>query len=247
MPYHRVEQLHDTMKILTTLRDRWRNMNSQAKSANEIFNLLIQNAVPGKKGSIDFNLAGVSFKVKGLDVVGGILQEWLENWLIQNKIKFTKPDNSQEWPDLTLGNGEHLEVKAFNYEAGPAFDLGNFRAYIDSLIDYPSRLFDKHLVFGYSSNPKDGSIEITRIWLKNIWELTGPSPKNVIELQVKKGVVYNLRPKKFYSPNVSTYESAIEYVNDLGKAIDKFKTYSSMSGDVWSKKIIKSAGLIKLK
>lgn len=210
---------------------------SRVMSSEEIYETLSRLPLVGQEGLIKFELAGVKFPVVSKDIIGGVVQEWVENWLFAQNIMFSKPDNSQDWPDLILGNGEDLEIKVFNYDASPAFDLGNFRSYVDSLVEFPKRLFDKHLVFGYSSDVDTGLISIKGIWLKNIWELTGPSPKNILEMQVKKGVPYNLRPKKFYSNSVSLFHDHLEFLQALSDAIDKFEIYDTSSGVEWLEKV----------
>jgi NgoBV restriction endonuclease len=202
-------------------------------SVREMYERLLQVPILDSVGTVYFNMQDVKFAVKSKDIIGGVIQEWVENWLQKENILFSKPANSQEWPDIILGSGEDLEIKSFNYDASPAFDLGNFRAYVDSLIDFPNRLFDLHMVFGYSSDEQSGEISIKGIWLKNIWELSGPSGTNILELQVKKGVPYNLRPKKFYSNQVSTFQDHLQFITALSQAIDKFDIYNNKSGQDW--------------
>jgi hypothetical protein len=211
--------------------------NAKKLTAREVYELLLAIPIENQIGKIEFEMSNVKFSVKSKDIVGGVIQEWVENWLTRQKILFSKPENSQDWPDLILGSGEDLEIKVFNYDASPAFDLGNFRAYLDSLVEFPNRVFDKHLVFGYSTDEVTGQISIRGLWLKHIWELTGPSEKNILELQVKKGVPYNLRPKKFYSNNISVFQNHLEFLTALSKAIDKFEIYKESNGKEWLFKV----------
>lgn len=162
-------------------------------SIQQIVQLLNQQKIIGQQGIITFSLANISFPVTSKDIVGGVLQEWFENWMRASKIVFSKPANAQDWPDFYLGNQEHLEIKAFNYEASPGFDIGNFDAYTRSLLTHPERLDSDHLIFGYVS--KNQAITIQSFWVKKIWEMTGPSATNHLSLQVKQKIPVNIRPK----------------------------------------------------
>lgn len=73
-------------------------------------------------GQIRFYLGDVDIIVKQKDVVGNIIQEWLEGWLKHNHIFFMPNDNTQMPPDFFLSEDKKvnlLEVKAFNADAHP--------------------------------------------------------------------------------------------------------------------------------
>ena len=187
---------------------------------NTIFQLLNTSNVKGQQGQITCSLAGVNFYIDNRDILGGIIQQWFGEWLTVNKIKWSPPKNSQTWPDFILSNGNHLEVKCFNYEESPGFDVANFGAYINSLLLTPERLDDDYIVFGYKF---DGiNLSIADIWVKNIWELTGPSNTHFLNLQVKRNQVNNIRPKNWRNPSVTMFRSRREYVVALSKAVEKF-------------------------
>jgi len=122
-------------------------------SAQELFNNLINLHLDSKVGQITFNLAGVSVKINTTDTVGITLQAWLKQYLIDNNYYFSEPANTQEFPDFFLENNEPhkhmLEVKAFNYNATPAFDIANFESYCSSVKEKPYRLDADYLIFGY--------------------------------------------------------------------------------------------------
>ncbi len=187
---------------------------------NKIVTLLKSQNIFNQVGHLNFSFAGVQFDVESRDVVGGVLQEWFGKWLAMNGIKATSPLNTQDWPDFTLADGMHLEVKAFNYDASPAFDIANFDAYTYSLLTHPERLDSKHLVFGYVS--KNTNITIKEFWIKQVWEMTGPSPKNFLGLQVRYGVVSNIRPKNWRSKRVKIFNTRDEFVRALAAALTRF-------------------------
>lgn len=163
-------------------------------SIQQIEHLLNQQNIKGQQGIISFDLAGINFPVTSKDIIGGILQEWFENWMRINGIFFIKPLNPQEPPDFYIGNHEHLEIKAFNYEASPGFDIANFDAYTRSLLTEPTRLDSEHLIFGYTSS-SNKTVAITDFWFKRVWQMAGPSSDNYLSIQKKQGVPVNIRPK----------------------------------------------------
>ena len=155
-----------------------------------------------------------------MDVVGGAIQDWFGEWMKLKKIAFSKPINSQSFPDFILGPNDYLEVKCFNYPAGPAFDIANYGAYIDSLLVNPERLDASYLIFAYSMTKS--IIKIEEIWLKNIWEITGPSVTNIVEMQKKRGIPVNIRPKKWYVSAPKNFASKAEFVEALHKSALNF-------------------------
>jgi len=192
--------------------------------------MLTQQNIKGQRGIISFDLAGIQFPVESRDIIGGVLQEWFENWMIQNNILFYKKSNTQDWPDFILSNNEHLEIKAFNYEANPGFDLANFDAYTRSLIEYPDRLDSDHLIFGYIS--KNKSVQIAEFWVKKIWEMTGPSPTNFLNLQVKQNNPTNIRPKDWRGKS-PLFTCRRDFVLALDEALNHFN-YSRYNGNWFS-------------
>ena len=138
-----------------------------------------------------------------------------------NNIQFTKPANTQAWPDLILlPQGEDLEVKAFDYAKSPNFDIANFDAYTRSLLQHPERLDTEHIIFGYTSSGT--SIKITDFWLKKAWQMTGPSKTNFLNLQVKQKIPVNIRPKNWRSNRAKIFNSRREFVVQLDNALRHF-------------------------
>ena len=98
-------------------------------TAKQLYDRL-NDSLLGEVGEIVFDLAGVSVKIDTTDSVGITLQSWLKQYLSDNNIYFSQPLNTQEFPDFFLDNDSMeknlLEVKSFNYDATPAFDIANF-------------------------------------------------------------------------------------------------------------------------
>lgn len=139
--------------------------------------------------------------------------------MTSKNISWSPPQNSQSWPDFTLIKNTHLEVKCFNAEESPGFDIANFGSYVTSLLSVPERLDDDYIIFGYKFDGRN--LSIADYWIKNVWELTGPSDTHFLNLQVKKGQVYNIRPKNWRGAG-TIFNNRREFVIALSKAVEKF-------------------------
>ncbi len=192
-------------------------------SAVDIYNRLVNvDKIKTLKGQIKFNLGDVSIIVKKKDVVGNILQEWMEGWLEHNNVDFVPNPNTQMPPDFFLDPDNCkislLEIKAFNRCASPAFDIADFKAFVNELIEKPYHLDTDFLIFGYEMNENTGDVVVKDVWLKKIWEITKPMTKWPITVQYKNNVVQKMRPCNWYSTkgrgkvfeNLNDYLAAFE-------------------------------------
>jgi type II restriction enzyme len=186
---------------------------THSKKAHQIFERVQREEIRHSTGIITFTLGELSVQLETLDIVGGAIQEWFSEWLKTQKIAVSTPENTQSFPDFILGKDDYLEIKCFNFNAGPAFDIANYGAYVDSLLIHPERLDASYLIFGYSM--KDKVIKIEEIWMKKIWEIAGPSPTNILEIQKKRGEPVNIRPKKWYIDEHKNFASKIDFVEAL--------------------------------
>ena len=58
-------------------------------SAQQVFNkLMLEDKILEEEGQIKFHFANVDIIVKQKDVVGNIIQEWLQGWLNKNGIDY---------------------------------------------------------------------------------------------------------------------------------------------------------------
>ena len=163
--------------------------------------LLNEDQILTLQGRIQFTLGDVNIIVKQKDVVGNIIQEWLEGWLTNRNIAFSRNENTQMPPDLFLNEDKTkdlLEVKAFNRSASPGFDIADFKAYQKEIVTHPYMLHAKYIIFGYGMSD-EGVVTIRSLWLKNVWEICRTSEKWPINVQFKNNMVHKIRPAQWFS------------------------------------------------
>lgn len=186
-----------------------------------ITQLLREQNICHQIGEITFHFMEQDIPVITKDVIGGVLQDWLGNWLRENGIEWDNTGvHSQSWPDFVLANGEHLEFKTFDADASPNFDLANFDAYTRSLLTHSERLDTDHLIFAYQLT--DNQVQIVNFWVKKIWEMAGPSDTNILNLQVKQNIPVNIRPKNWRNQRVKLFQTRREFVVALNDALQRF-------------------------
>ena len=216
-------------------------------TAEEVFNkLLLDDKILEVKGQIKFYLGNVNIIVKQRDVVGNIMQEWLEGWLQQNQIDYRPNPNSQMPPDFYLNQDDLtvdlLEVKAFNFEASPGFDIADFNAFQSEIIDKPYMLHSKYLIFGYQMQP-DGYVIIKRLWLQSVWEICRRMEKWPLNLQIKDSVVHKIRPCTWYSKGKSIkykpFTSLEDFISAIEHTVYQNPKTREKSGE-WLRNFIKS-------
>lgn len=208
--------------------------NNRQVTAVEIYNLLLNEfKIKEQIGSIEIKLGGISAKYNGKDAIGDLLQEWLREWFISNNFYFRQPTNTQAFPDFWLSesnNSSFLELKTFNADATPAFDIANFDSYCTSLLSIPERIEADYLIFSYKM--VDSILSIDNIWLKKVWEMTSSSRRDPIKMQVKRGQVYTIRPCTWYSNRLKylPFQNKKEFLAALAETFnfypqcDKYKT-----------------------
>ncbi len=215
-------------------------------TANDVFDRLLQDdKIYDAKGQIRFYLGNVDIIVKQRDVVGNIMQEWLEGWLKKNGVDYAPNPNSQMPPDFYLNpdnlKDDLLEVKAFNYNATPGFDIADFNAYQSELIEKPYMLNSKYLIFGYVMQ-EDGYVVIKKMWLKNVWEICRPMANWPLNLQIKDKVVHKIRPAKWYSKGKTKFlpfECLEDFVSAVNETVYQNPKTHAEFGE-WLPKFLKS-------
>lgn len=170
--------------------------------------LLKEDRILELEGEIKFHLGDVDIVVKQKDVVGNIMQEWLQGWLDKHGVEYAPSENSQMPPDFFLNpddkTKELLEVKAFNRNGSPGFDIADFRMYAEEIQEKPYMLDVDYLIFGYDMSDS-GIVTIKDVWLKKVWQITRRMANYPINLQVKDGVIHKIRPGVWYSKKATDY------------------------------------------
>jgi len=213
-------------------------------TAEKLYKKLVEEyKIIGEKGSIKFTVKDLSISIKTKDTVGNLLQEWLKAWFKESKIDFEENINSQTFPDFLLDKDNHtkglLEVKSFDFDRGPGFDLANFDSYCNSLLENAYRIDSDYLILAYQM--EDGIITIKNVWLKKIWELACPSGTYPLKVQEKKSVIYNIRPSVWYSERArfKPFNSKEEFLSALNNTRYQYPQTRPTNGH-WLRNIIKN-------
>lgn len=193
-------------------------------SSQEIYDKLVNcDRILELEGQIKFYLGDVDIIVKQKDVVGNIMQEWLQGWLDARGIEYAPSENTQMPPDFFLNPDDKtkglLEVKAFNRNGSPGFDIADFRMYAAEIQEKPYMLDVDYLIFGYDMSD-EGIVTIKDVWLKKVWQITRRMENYPINLQVKDGVIHKIRPGVWYSERTTDY-AIFESLEDFISAIEE--------------------------
>jgi hypothetical protein len=206
-------------------------------SSKKLFQTLQEKGIVGAHGKTTFSLGGISTTAKDISVIGNLIQDWLSEFMLKNKISFSKPEHSQEFPDYFLSVSQTsalLEVKCFTNS--PNFDIANFSAYCRSLLTHSYRLDADYLIFKYK--PHADYIEIEDIWLKKVWEIASGSDRSVLKIQWKQNQAFNIRPGVWYSQRTAypVFESRLAFV----QAIDSVQKTLPNQVPKWLDKVTKN-------
>lgn len=211
--------------------------------AEQVYERLLNvDKIKTVEGQIRFFLGNVDIIVRQKDVVGNIIQEWLEGWLKKNNIAFDTNPNTQMPPDIFLNPDDHtvdlLEVKAFNYAASPGFDIADFKAYAREILENPFMLHTKYIIFGYSMSD-EGIVTIKDIWLKNIWEICRSMDGWPLNVQYKNKVIHKIRPAKWFGKQsrFPMFQSLEHYLSAIEETLFSYHDTHSLSVG-WRKKVV---------
>jgi hypothetical protein len=213
-------------------------------TARQLFDKLVNDyKIIGETGVINFTLKDLTISVETKDTVGNLLQEWLKAWMTRENIEFEENTNSQTFPDFLLDKQNHkkglLEVKSFDWNRGPGFDLANFDSYCNSLLENAYRIDSDYLILSYQM--QGSRLSIKNIWLKKIWELSCPSGTYPIKVQEKKQVIYNLRPSTWYSERTrfKPFDSKEDFLTALNETRYQYPQTRHANGH-WLKNVLKN-------
>ena len=168
-----------------------------------------------KQGTIAINFANHPIIYSGNDIIGNSLQEWLPSWFSHLKVDIKPGAHSQEFPDFVANfNGIKcdIEVKAWNYNNNPAFDIANFHSFVQQTYSSPGKINAYFIILGYTP-ANDGfskGFTVEKVYLKRICEITNRSRKYPIGLQVKRNSPYAIRPCAFNRAN--SFQNKEEFI-----------------------------------
>jgi hypothetical protein len=213
-------------------------------SGKELHHKLVNEyKIIGEKGVINFSLKDLTISIETKDTVGNLLQEWLKAWMIKEKIEFEENPNSQVFPDFYLNKLDKknglLEVKSFDWDRGPGFDLANFDSYCNSILSSAYRLNSDYLILAYQM--KGSELTIKDVWIKKIWELACPSGTYPLKVQEKKSIIYNIRPSTWYSDRTKfkPFSSLEEFLSALNETRYQYPQTRHGNGH-WLQNVVKN-------
>ena len=213
-------------------------------TGQELYSKLVNDyKIIGESGVINFSLKDLTISIETKDTVGNLLQEWLKALMIKEKVEFEENTNSQIFPDFYLDKHNPklglLEVKTFDWDRGPGFDLANFDSYCNSLLVNSYRLDSDYLIFAYQM--KGSVITIKNVYLKKIWELACPSGTYPLKVQEKKSIIYNIRPSTWYSERnkFKPFETKEDFLSALNNTRYQYPQTRHTNGH-WLQNVLKN-------
>jgi hypothetical protein len=183
---------------------------------NEIL-LKICKSFEKHKLNLYIEFMGKKIKICNCNIVGNMLEDVFYP-IIKNELDDFEKGPKQASPDYYGMNKKfYFEQKVFM--TSPGFDIGNFTSYINQLCEeygvYKKIFQTKYMVFEYSINEYESTIEIVKFHYLNVYNLVGYNSKLYpITMQVKKKIWYNIRPdsvKNWYLPT-KTPQLFIEHI-----------------------------------
>ena len=178
------------------------------------------------------------------DTMGIIIQELVECFLRQEKISYLVNPNTQMPPDFFLHPDDMthglFEIKAFDLDRKPAFDIAPYATYMEEIVKKPYVLDTDYCIFGYRVH-EDGHFSLDEVWLKNVWEITSPTPSKPLPLQIKRGVVHKIRPANWAKHPDRCFKDKESFIAACVKALDIDKSDTvTHDGEVWLQEFAKA-------
>ena len=201
-----------------------------------------------KKNSKDSTVITITFANRnhvytGNDVIGNCLQEWLPDWFQFLGVDIHPGSGTQVFPDFMANfNGTEyaVEVKAWNINNSPAFDLANFQSFLETTYSSPGKLNAQYFILGYK--PEDDGFSqgftVKKVFLKHIWEITSPAKKYPIGLQVKRGNPYAMRPFNFYKKPNECFHTKQDFILAVKETFEMFPNSTlTFTPEEWYQKV----------
>lgn len=206
--------------------------------AEKLYQQLVKTfGIKEATGKIQFTLKDFNITVEQNNIVGNILEEWLDKWMTANGIPHlhnagqTSPDF---WLDPDKCDQDWLEVKSFT--DNPNFDISAFRSFIKVIIDEPWKLHSDYLLLQYTM--EDGVVTVKDCWLKKIWEISCSSKRWPVKTQYRNKVINNIRPATWYSKRneFPTFQSLEHFLSAVEETIYTYVDTRTMAEN-WLKNL----------
>lgn len=171
----------------------------------------------------------VANPIESCDSVGDVIEQMIRDFIHKTCGNMVCKGPPNQSPDIFVLSPlkflpgmvvRFVEVKAFTKT--PGFDIGNFDSYCDALAEeggVKKKLFETvYLIVEYECLP-DSTFKIKDVQTKYVWQLPSYDLKYPITLQVKRGVVYNIRPgvKSSWDCKTKTPKRFIQKIEDTMK------------------------------
>ena len=201
--------------------------NLQIASLEELYRLS-KYRLEGQHGQISINFANHNHVYRGNDVIGNCLQEWLPDWFSHLGVDIHEGAGTQVFPDFVAtfsGISYDVEIKAWNINNAPAFDLANFYSFLDTTFQHPGKINAHYFILGYQPDRADDFAQgftLKKLYLRHLWQITGPARKYRVGLQVKRGIPHALRPCNFHSRPQTCFAEKAAFLRAAAQAFAKF-------------------------
>ncbi|MDO4831440.1 MAG: NgoBV family restriction endonuclease [Clostridia bacterium] len=216
--------------------------NQNIQSLEELYDLT-KERLEDQHGTINIMFANRNHVYTGNDVIGNCLQEWLPDWFSFLGVNIQPGQGTQVFPDFVAIFGDShydMEVKAWNINNAPAFDIANFMSFVDSTFNSPGKINARYFILGYKPE-NDGFAQgftVKKVFLKYIWEITAPSKKYPIGLQVKRNSPYALRPYNFNKRPDDCFPDKESFLVAIREAFRMFPNSSlDFTPDEWFERV----------
>lgn len=216
-------------------------MNKKSIQSLEEMKKLLEEEILHQSGNIVINLAGIPKVSKSNDIIGNCLQEWLPQWFQDNHLNLESNRYTQTFPDFIAHfdkegkKDEMIDIKCWNYKNNPAFDIANFDSFYNVMYKNPSKIFAKYLTIGYE--PIEHGFKIDYVGLHDLWEILGETKKYPLNVQVKRGRPYAIRPVNFVKNPKSAFKDSYKVLDAVKKFREKFPSdVVDYTPDEWLKK-----------
>lgn len=209
---------------------------------NDLYELT-KEKLEGQHGTITVTFANRNHVYTGNDVIGNCLQEWLPDWFQFLGVNIQSRKGTQVFPDFIAhfnGIEYAVEVKAWNINNSPAFDLANFQSFLETTYSSPGKINAQYFILGYK--PEDDGFSqgftVKKVFLKHIWEITSATRKYPVGLQVKRGNPYALRPFNFYKKPNNSFHNKQEFILAVKQTFDMYPNpVLPFTPDEWYQKV----------